>query len=262
MLNHLRDLMKHTSGLGIEVIKVTGENGQVSVEGLDTNKTVILKGKFDQQIPELEGVFGFGKLDVLNKLVNVYKEKGDIIEVLRQEKSFSVQLEQDGEPVFDDDGNPQYEKVTKEVIDQFRFSRKTPKMVNPYRVLDQRMIPEQYNFVGAKWDVEIKPTKTAIDMLAIQASLGEEEFFGVKTDDNTLYLTLGDSKSEAIVEFAKDVDGELTRPWVWGVAPVLTILKLSENAECTMSFLDKGALQISLKTGLSEYNYIMPAKAR
>lgn len=263
MLNHLRDLMKHTSGLGIEAIKVTGdEAGKIKIEGMDTNKTVVLKGSFKKELPDLKGTCGFSRLDILHKLVNIYKEDGDNIEIVRQDKNFSVQVEDNGEPVFDNEGNPLYEKIEEEVIDRFCFSRQSPKMLNPYRVLDRRMIPEQYNFVGADWDVEFKPTKTAIDMLGVQAILGEEDFFGVKIEDKTLYLTLGDQGAEAIVEFANNVEGELTRPWVWGVAPVLSILKFSENAECSMSFLDKGALQISLKTGLAEYNYIMPAKAR
>jgi len=264
MLNHLRDLMKHISGLGIEVIKVTGdEDGHVKIEGMDVSKTVVLKGSFKKEIPEFNGIFGLGDLEYLHKLVNVYKEKGDSVEIIREEKTFSVQIENDGELMVDEDNNPLFEKVTEEVIDQFKFSRKLPHLLNPYRVTDRRMIPEQYNFVGAEvWDVEIKPTKTAIDMLAIQASFGKEEFFGVKTENGTLYLTLGDNNAEAIVEFASNVEGELTRPWVWGVLPVLNILKFSENAECSMSFLDKGALLISLKTGLAEYKYIMPAKSR
>ena len=262
MLNCLRDLMRHTAGLGIEVIKVTGDNDKVSVEGMDTGKTVVLKGEFTKELPELNGVFGLSQLEVLSKLVNVYKEAGDDLKIVRKEKEFSVQKTEDGELVFDSDGNPEYEKVREEIIDEFIFSRKSPKMVNPYRVLDRRMIPDQAKFGGADWDIVIKPTKQAIDLLATQASFGVEEYFGVKTEGDVLYLTFGDQSSQAVIEFATDVKGTMTKPWLWNVSSTLSILKFSENAECTMSFLDKGALQITLKTGLAEYNYIMPAKAR
>ena len=134
-------------------------------------------------------------------------------------------------------------------------------MKNSYRVVERRQIPDQYNLVSQDWDVVISPSKQSIDMLAQQAAVGFEAFFGVRTEDGVLYLTFGDN-SQAEIEFAQDVEGELTKPWIGDIAKVLSVLKFAENADCKMSFLDKGALQITLNTGIGEYNYIMLAKAR
>ncbi len=263
LLNSLRDLTRHTSGLDLDMIKIMGDNGSVKFEGINDDKTVVLKGTFTKDVPELQGTFGLSQLDYLTKCVNEYRQKDDSIDVVRVEKTFSVHAkDDDGTLLHTESGEPVYDKVTEDIIEKLVFSRKSPKMVNPYRVLDRRMITEQPHFKGTEWDVVINPTSQAVSSLAVQAGMGVEEYFGVKTEDNILYLTFGDTSSQAIVEFAHNVEGEITRSWIWGVQPVLNILKMSDSADCTMSFLDKGALQITLDTGLAKYNYIMPAKAR
>lgn len=263
LLNSLRDLTRHTSGLDIDMIKIIGENGSVKFEGINDDKTVVLKGNFTKPIPELEGTFGLSQLDYLTKCVNEYKQKEDSIDVIRTVKTLSIPAKDDDDsPLYTENGEPVYNKVSEDIIERLVFSRKTPKMVNPYRVLDRRMIAEQPSFKGAEWDIVIAPTSQAINSLAVQAGMGVEEYFGIKTEDDVLYLTFGDTSSQAIIEFAHDIEGKITRSWIWGIGPVLNILKMSDSADCTMSFLDKGALQITLETGLAKYNYILPAKAR
>jgi len=263
LLNSLRDLTRHTSGLDIDVIKIIGDDGSVTFEGINDDKTVVLKGSFEKEIPEFEGTCGLGTLDYLTKCVNEYTQKEDSIEVIRIEKELRMhETDDNGSLLYNEDGTSVTNLVTQEIIDRIVFSRKSPKMINPYRVLGPNMVAHQPSFKGADWDVVITPTSQAISSLAIQAGMGVEEYFGVKTEDKILYLTFGDTLSQAIVEFAHNVEGEITRSWIWGVGPVLNILKMSDSADCTMSFLDKGALQITLETGLAKYNYIMPAKAR
>lgn len=264
MLNELRDLVKYTSNLGIGVIKLTGDkDGITQIEGVDNDKSLVIKGKFLSSLPELEGTSGLSNLDWLSGFVNIYREKNDTIEVIRNDRTTLVEVRDDDDnPVLDINGVVKQEKVTQNVLEEIKFVRPTPRMVNVYRVVDQRMIPEQYNFRGSEWDVIIEPTKQSIDLLSLQASVGYEQFFGVKTENNVLYFTFGETGSQAELEFATNVSGELTKAWVWDITQVLSILKLSEKAECTMSFLDMGALQITLETGLAVYNYILPAKAR
>ncbi len=263
MLNHLRDLVKHTSSLGVAIIKLTGdEDGSIKIEGMDIDKSVVIKGKFLKQLPELAGVCGLGNLDWLSGFVNIYQEKNDTVKIVRNKRTFPVEVKDDGgTTVVDENGNIKYEKVEENVLEEIHFTRATPKMKSSYRVVDKRQIPEQYSFLGANWDVVIEPSKQSIDLLSQLAGVGFETFFGVKTEDRVLYLTFGDNE-QAELEFAQDVDGELTKPWIWDISKVLSILKFSDSAECKMSFLDKGALQITLNTGIGEYNYIMPAKAR
>ncbi len=264
MLDYLKDLVKHTNNLGVQVIKVTGDTvGNVVIEGMDEDKTVVIKGKFLKEIPELEGVCGLGQLDQLNNMLNLYTQKDDKIEIQREARKFSLVVKDgSGNTVLDPDGNPTYEEVEEDVIGVLLFRRDSDKMKNPYRVTDKRQIHDQYDFLGAEWNVEIEPSQSAIDMLGKQSGIGFAETFGVKTENGDLYVVIGDPALQASFLFCKDIEGEMTNPWTWDLSKVLSILKLSSNAECSMHFLDKGLLQITLCTGQAEYNYILPAKAR
>lgn len=264
MLDYLRDLVKHTNNLGVQVIKVTGDSaGKVIIEGMEEDKTVVIKGKFLKNIPELEGVCGLGQLDQLNNILNIYNHKDDKVEIKRETRKFSMIVkDSSGDTVLDSDGNPTYEEIEEDVIGVLLFKRDSDKMQNPYRVTDKRQIVDQYDFLGADWDVEVEPTQMAIDMLGKQSGIGFSETFGVKTEDGNLFIVLGDPSMQASFLFAKNVKGKMANPWTWDLSKVLNILKLSSNAECSMHFLDKGLLQITLNTGQAEYNYILPAKSR
>lgn len=266
----LHDLVSHTKGLNVGILKLTGENGKVKIEGMDDNKSVVIKGQFKNDIPEFEGIFGLGNLDFLSGYVNIYNEpKTDDVEVIRKKKKvLENELDDDGDPVLDGNNEPVTVEVEREEIFEFKFKRKLPKMNNTYRVIDRRMIPDQFDFVGGNaWDVEVVPTARGIGLLQQQANVGFDEFFGVKTEQdsdgvNKLFLVLGKEDSAAQFEFASDVVGTLTKPWCWPIDQTLKILKYSENAECKMSFLDKGAMMITVDSGIAEYSYILPAKSR
>ena len=60
--------------------------------------------------------------------------------------------------------------------------------------------------------------------------------------------------------FQAGVTGKLKQTWAWPVSQVQSILNLS--GDCTMRISDAGALQITVNSGLAEYNYILPAQAK
>lgn len=268
MLDNLRDLVRHTTGLGVETLKLTGTEGNVVIEGVDTDKSIVIKGEFKQEIPELEGICGLSKLDHLSGIVRAYNKKEDTVLVSRSTKMMKMdKRDADGKLITDENGNAVSVEEEVDHISQLTFKRKSPAMKNDYRVIDRRMIPDQYSMASAvNWDVVIEPNQTSIELLQQQASIGIDQYFGVKTREvegvNTLFVTLGEAGSEAELEFATDIEGNMTRDWIWSLDTVLKILKMADSAICTMSFLDKGALQITLDTGLAEYNYIMPSRSR
>lgn len=259
LINYLRDIVKYTTKLGASSIKITGIDGDIVIEGSDeNNKSVVIKGRLLKSFDDFNGVCGLSDLEWLSNYVNAYKHKDDTATIMRKDRTYSQEIiDNDGNIVLDDNGEPKMESVTKNVIEEIHFKRGT-QMKNQYRVMDLRLLPDQPKFAGLPWDVEIEPTKHAIDMLSTQSGFGAEDTFSVTVDDGTLYLTFGGT---AVIEFAYDVEGEITKPWKWEAKRILDILKLSSDAECKMFFSDKGALQITLNTGLSEYNYIVPAKA-
>ena len=271
MLDYLKDIVYHFGGLGIDIVKLTGTNGDVLVEGIDENKTVVVKGTMKGKISELDGVFGLNQLDQLDRIIKIYDQKTDIVSVSRAKKEVNVEVRDDkGEPVLDKEGSILTEKKVEETIDQIIFFRANPKVQNNYRVVDRRMIPNQYSLANKNmaWDLVFTPSKSAIEMFAAQTSIGIDDHFGFVTDidpetkKNNLYVQLGPAGNEALLEFQKDVKADFKKNWVWPTDLVLKLLKLGETAKTTISLLDKGVMKVSLDTGLAEYEYVLPAKSR
>ena len=72
-------------------------------------------------------------------------------------------------------------------------------------------------------------------------------------------LKLFDSESGQFV-FETSVGSSLKTGWTWPVQQVLKILHLVGDK--VISFSDKGALQVSVDSGLAKYNYILPAQSK
>jgi hypothetical protein len=83
-----------------------------------------------------------------------------------------------------------------------------------------------------------------------------------KTDSGNLKFTFGDQSSHGgEFIFATNVSGNLTKGWTWPVNSVLSILKIADANNATISFSNEGAMQITLDSGLATYKYIIPAQA-
>jgi hypothetical protein len=117
-------------------------------------------------------------------------------------------------------------------------------------------------FKGAKWDIEFEPTVTSIQRLKFQANAhSEETVFQVKTDGSNLVFSFGDASTHAgSFIFQAGVDGKLRQVWSWPVTQVMSILALAGDK--TIRIADAGAMQITVDSGLAEYNYILPAQSK
>ena len=102
----------------------------------------------------------------------------------------------------------------------------------------------------------------AIQILKLQAAAHvEETVFTVKTEDNNLVFYFGDANSHAgSFVFESDVKGELKNTWSWPIQQVISILSLDGKSK--MSISDQGAMQITVDSGIGEYNYILPAQTK
>lgn len=253
IISYLRDLVRHLGNLQIKVIKLTGDaQGNVKIQAVESdNKSVVVNGKFNKKVTEFDGVIGLSDLKMLESFVSIYSDPNDIVEIVREDREIEV----DG---LDEDGNPAKVKETENVISGFVFKRQKPSMKNPYRVMDKRLIPQQFDPKQIVWDVTFKPSKTGIKLFMIQAGLGLSENFSFEQRGTDLFLTFGDAE----IHFADNIPPKLTTKRFWGVSVVQALLKLSETADCEMSFNnDKGAIKIKLDTGLAIYEYILPAKS-
>ena len=117
-------------------------------------------------------------------------------------------------------------------------------------------------FKGAAWDVEFEPTIAGILRLKKQAQANSEELnFTTKTDNGDLKIFFGDpSTHSGNFVFQPGVTGTLSRTWQWPVKVFLSIMDLPGDK--TVRISDQGAAEITVDSGYTIYQYLLPAQAK
>ena len=243
MKDILQDLVAHTHSLGfIPLVKISSENGETSIEAMAEDRSVIVQAKTKSPVEEFDTVFGMPNLNKLAIHLNCpeYKENAKIS---------VVKAERNGETV----------------PTGLHFENQAGDFQNDYRFMNTEIINEKLKsvkFKGAKWDIEFEPSVASIQRLKFQANANSEEnVFQVSTEDNNLVFKFGDASTHAgNFVFQAGVDGKLKQTWAWPVVQVMSILNL--DGDKTMRIAEAGAMQITVDSGLAEYNYILPAQSK
>ena len=243
MKDILTDIVTHTHSLGvIPLIKITGTATETEIEAMAEDRSVIVNATTNAVVPQFEGVFGMPNLDKLSLHLRnpEYKENAKID---------LVRAERNGE----------------EVPTGLHFENKAGDFKNDYRFMNQQFVNEKLKsvkFKGASWDIEFAPNVASIGRLKLQAQAhSEETVFQVKTEDGNLVFFFGDLSTHAgSFVFEAGVKGKLKQSWSWPVVQVLSILGL--DGDKTMRIADAGAMQITVDSGLGNYNYILPAQTK
>ena len=244
MKDILSDIVAHTNKLGfLNIVKVTGTEEKTLIDSMADDRTVIMYAETTNPYPSMIGVFGMPQLEKLRYLVEGKEYKEDAtIEV--------VTADRNGEtiPVG------------------LHFENVGGDFKNDYRFMNTEIINEKLKtvkFRGVKWDVEVTPTMASVQRFQFQAGANTEHTtFLAKTDGDKLKFTFGDQSSHGgEFVFATGVTGKITKGWTWPVNPVLSILKIADTNNATVSFSNEGAMQITLDSGLAIYKYIIPAQA-
>tara|TARA_R110002074_G_scaffold118416_2_gene250979 strand:- start:543 stop:1292 length:750 start_codon:yes stop_codon:yes gene_type:complete len=240
----VQDIVKHTAGLGfITNVKVTGTDEATELDAMDADRTVILHATLHNAVADFKGEFGLGNLGFLAGVTALsnYQEDTASVEVVSRERN-GVQMP-DHLMFKDADGN----------TDQYRFMSK--------EIIEQTL--QTVKFKGADWDVAFEPTKNKVAELNAIAGIygGIEPNFTVKTEGTDLIITVGapDGSFTGKRTFATNISGELNEGYAWPLAQVLAILKLGMSGACVMQISARGALQISVDSGIGKYDYILPA---
>ena len=245
MIDILRDIVKHTHGLGfLDLVKITGDSKETAIDSMAEDRSVILQGSFHKPQTEMDGTFGMpqlGKLDIHLKCPE-YKEKAKIT-VLKGTRNST------------------------EVPTGIHFENEKGDFKNDYRFMNAEIINEKLKtvkFKGVKWDVEIEPTVASVQRFNFQSIANtEHNSFVVRTENNDLIFTFGDQASHGgEFVFANGVTGTLNKGWSWPAGQVLQILKLSDSAKVMLHFSNEGAMMVSVDSGLGKYQYIIPAQAQ
>lgn len=239
----LLDIVKVVSVLPFEIVKVVGNEGEVTLQSKlqdDTSGAVVFTGKLKTPQPEFDGVFGLSNISMLVGLTNVeaFKDKDASVKIKRLTKG---ELSYAEEITFEKDG----------------FGKAS------YRLTGEKAIPAQMKAIAAiQWDVEVdQPLKSKIGQFAQIAGIysTQETRFSVKTENRQLKFLIGDETSathKAQVVFAEAVTGNIKPNHTWNVAGILNVLKLGNSANTTMKISNQGILQIEVDTGIGVYTYI------
>jgi hypothetical protein len=243
MRDYLLDLVEHTHDLGcIDLVKITGTAKETVIDGIAEDRSVVVQGRFLAPVADFIGTFGMPNLVKLKILLNLqeYRENADIT-VRRQERN--------GEqaPVG------------------LHFKNSAGDFKNDYRFMTAEIVAEKLKtakFRGANWNIEFEPTIAGIQRMKMQAQANaEESTFQTRTEAGDLKFMFGDHSTHAgEFVFYPGVTGELKRAWSWPVKQVISILDLTGDK--TVRISDDGAAQITVNSGIAEYNYILPAQTK
>lgn len=242
MRDHLLDIVQNIYSLGIiDLVKVSGTADETKIDAIAEDRTVIVQGQFKNPVPEFIGTFGMPNLGKLKTILGIpeYSEDAELVITKKAD-----------EP---------------EQPSGIHFENKTGDFKNDYRFMVANVVNDKLKsikFKGVKWNVEFHPTAASIQRLKFQASANSEETtFTAKTDGTDLKFYFGDHSSHAgNFVFQGGVSGTLTKAWSWPVATIISILSLAGDK--TMRISDEGAAQITIDTGIAEYNFIIPAQSK
>jgi hypothetical protein len=203
---------------------------------------VVVQGKFLTPVAEFIGTFGMPNLNKLKIILNLqeYREGADIT-VLRQDRN--------GEAV----------------PVGLHFQNAAKDFTNDYRFMTSEIIAEKLKTMKFKvpaWHIEFEPSVASVLRLKMQAQANaEEDTFQVRTDKGDLKFMFGDHSTHAgEFVFQGGVSGVLKRSWSYPKAQVISILNLTGDKIIRIS--DDGAAQITVNSGIAEYNYILPAMGK
>ena len=242
MKDILQDVVAHTHALGfLAIVKISNDEG-TQIDSMAEDRSVILSASTHNKVNEFVGTFGMPNLDKLAlHLKNPEYKEGATIGVVKAQRN-GVEV-----PV-----GLHFENAAKDFNNDYRFMNSD--------IINEKL--KSVKFKGASWDVEFEPSVISIQRLRLQsAAHTEQSTFQVKTENGNLVVFFGDASTHAgSFVLHANVDGKLKQTWAWPVNQVMAILAL--DGDKTMRIADAGAMQITVDSGLAEYNYILPAQSK
>jgi len=248
MKDYLQDIVSRTHDVGVDLVKIVGDDKETKIAGLAEDRTWVLKGTLNSPLADFAGTFGMPNLGKLKYLLGLDAYKTVEKDGVKLEATLNLKRKEDGTP----------ESIT--------FENYGKDFKNSYRFMASEIISEKLREVTMKpvnWDLEFTPSAAAIARLKMQAGAhSEEPSFQAKTDDKgQLCFFFGDhSTHSGNFVFEGTPGGKLTQTWSWPVKTVISILDLAGDK--TFKISNAGAAQITVKSGLATYDYTLPAQSK
>jgi hypothetical protein len=243
MKDHLQDIVQNVHGLGnIDSAKITGTDTETVLSTISEDRSVIVQARFHNPVPEFIGTFGLPTLGKLKTILDIPE--------YREDATISIERR-------DIDGE--------EVPASITFENKIADFTNTYRLMTPGVVNEKLKnlkFKGASWDVEFTPSVASIQRLKFQAQANSDEnCFTARTEKNNLKFYFGDHSTHAgNFVFHPGVSGKLSKDWKWPVGAFSSILSLVGDK--TIKISDAGVSMITVKTGMAEYEFILPGMTK
>lgn len=239
--DYIQDLVKNVISTGFfDKIKITASGKDIILEAIEKDKDVVLKGKFNTPLTDLNGEFGLSNLSLLSHIISdsEFTSPDSKLEVVYKNKT----------------------------PEELTYENKSKSFIN-YRFMSVKLIPDQPKFIEPAWDVVINPTKSSIQQFSWAATglSAYEQYFTPSITDGNLKFFIGDdgaANQRGSVTFASNLSEKFDSHHKWKISNLLTVLKLADNSETTMAFSSKGAIQITVSTGVGVYKFILPAKVK
>jgi hypothetical protein len=241
MKDFLKDLVSHTHSLGvIPIIRVTANNGEVRVDSLAEDHSVILNAKTHQPVANLDGVFGMPNLNKLDLHLKCpeYKENASI------DLMYDVSSEQ-------------------QIPSGLLFKNSVGDYTNEYRFMSRKIVDQkldEFECPDVRWDIEFQPAQTSIQRFKYQIGTHlEDPSFSISLQSSDIVFKFGSIVSHAgSFVFQSNVSGKLRSTLIFPKNIVLSVLNLSGDK--TIKLSDSGAMLISVDSGIAVYDYIFPAE--
>jgi len=243
MKSILMDIVAHTHKLGfLNTVRIVGTEESTMIESVADDRSVILFGQTIEPQENMTGVFGMPQLEKLRYLLDCkeYQDDATIELVMAQRNDETI-------PVG------------------IHFENKDGDFTNDYRFMNEEYLSKKMKaveFIEPNWDLELSPSLNSINRFQYQVGANSDNTtFLAKTEDDQLKFTFGDNTTHGgEFVFSSEITGKLRQSCAWPVAPVLSLLKLANSNKTSMSFSNKGVMQITLDSGIAVYRYIIPAK--
>ena len=243
MKDNLLDLIEYTHGLGIiDLVKINGTATLTEINAIAEDKSVVVSGVTKTPVAEFIGTFGMPNLGKLKTILSFDDYDANATISMTQKQVDGVNVPQ-----------------------AIHFATKNNDFINDYRLMAKALIEEKVRnvtFKGAAWDVEFEPTIAGILRLKKQAQANSEELnFTTKTEGGDLKIFFGEpSTHSGNFVFQPSITGTLSRTWQWPVKVFLSIMDLPGDK--TVRISDQGAAEITVDSGYTIYQYLLPAQAK
>jgi hypothetical protein len=237
MKDFLQDLISHVHTLGVlPVVKVDATGDTVTLTSVSDDKNLIFNAKTHTNINGLQGIFGLSNFHTLDLHLKCPE--------YRENSKISLMM---------DNRNNQYIPVGIHFENEHGDYKNYFKFI-PSVIIDQKVKAVEINIPS--WDVEFQPTINNIQRFKLQSSVHtDEKLFHLLTKDNNLIVKFGDDvydSGEFVLQ--PNISCNINPDWLWSKSAVLSALSL--DGDKFVKITNKGALQITVDSGIAEYNYI------